>query len=205
MYGYIYLTTNLVNGKKYIGQHKGSFDSCYIGTGIALARAIKKYGKANFNCEPLYYCETKEDLDQKEIEIIDLYDAVKSNEFYNQVRGGRGGILYERRDGEHNPFYGKAQTEKQKQAVSKSLKGRPRPQSVIDKWSETQRGKKLTQDHKDKLTKPVILIDTFTNEELSFKSNNEAIIYCKCSNPTYYLAKRKNTLLKKRYKFKEEI
>ena len=30
MYGYIYLTENLFNGKRYIGQHKGEFDSTYL-------------------------------------------------------------------------------------------------------------------------------------------------------------------------------
>lgn len=36
MYGYIYLTTNLINGKKYIGQHASpKFEpDKYIGSGV---------------------------------------------------------------------------------------------------------------------------------------------------------------------------
>ena len=34
MFGYIYETVNLIDGKKYIGKHKSSkFDSKYLGSG----------------------------------------------------------------------------------------------------------------------------------------------------------------------------
>lgn len=42
---YIYMTTNLINEKKYIGKHKGELDGSYLGSGTALLRAIDKYGK----------------------------------------------------------------------------------------------------------------------------------------------------------------
>ena len=41
IYGYIYETTNLVKGKKYIGQHKGPFDPRYLGSGTILLRSVK--------------------------------------------------------------------------------------------------------------------------------------------------------------------
>jgi hypothetical protein len=47
-YGYIYKTTNLINGKIYIGQHKGCLSSHYIGSGKLIRWAINKYGKRNF-------------------------------------------------------------------------------------------------------------------------------------------------------------
>jgi len=44
-FGYIYKTTNMINGKIYIGQHKSNnFDLNYIGSGINIKRAIKKFG-----------------------------------------------------------------------------------------------------------------------------------------------------------------
>jgi hypothetical protein len=50
--GYIYITTNLINNKKYIGQHKSkSFDLNYLGSGKLIVEAIKKYGKDNFKTE----------------------------------------------------------------------------------------------------------------------------------------------------------
>ena len=48
MYGYIYLTTNLVNDMKYIGQRKYGQPEPYLGSGVYLKRAIKKYGQINF-------------------------------------------------------------------------------------------------------------------------------------------------------------
>ena len=49
MIGYIYLTTNLVNNKKYIGQHRSStFDPSYLGSGTLFVKALKKYGKKKF-------------------------------------------------------------------------------------------------------------------------------------------------------------
>lgn len=56
MYGYIYKTTNLINGKIYVGQHKFSkdnIDRSYIGSGIHLKHAVEYYGKDNFKCEIL--------------------------------------------------------------------------------------------------------------------------------------------------------
>lgn len=59
MYGYIYLTTNRVNGKKYIGRHKAStFDSTYYGSGKIITQAILKEGIENFTCEILDTAET---------------------------------------------------------------------------------------------------------------------------------------------------
>ena len=91
MIGYIYLTTNLINNKKYIGQHRCTkFDKSYIGSGLALSRAIKVYGKKNFKCEVLKWCETDEELNNSEVDYIKSYDAVNNKEFYNICSGGLG-------------------------------------------------------------------------------------------------------------------
>lgn len=94
MYGYIYLTENLVNHKKYIGMHKCStFDTNYIGSGVLLNLAVKKYGKENFTCTILKSCDSKDELLQNEKDFICRYNAVESNEFYNIANGGQGGDL----------------------------------------------------------------------------------------------------------------
>lgn len=61
MIGYVYLTTNLINGRKYIGMHKKTyFDENYKGSGKILRQAFDKYGWENFKCEVLEWCETYE-------------------------------------------------------------------------------------------------------------------------------------------------
>ena len=63
MYGYIYLTTNLINGKRYIGRHKKPFfDPYYKGSGVSLTEAFKKYGINNFTTEIIEECESEEEL-----------------------------------------------------------------------------------------------------------------------------------------------
>lgn len=88
---FIYLTTNKVNGKKYIGQHTGSIDDDYVGSGKLLRRAIKKYGKKNFTREILAIAEDQEALDILERFYIEKHNAVGSEQFYNLTIGGTGG------------------------------------------------------------------------------------------------------------------
>ena len=46
MFGYIYETTNLINGKKYIGKHKSRcFDVKYYGSGKLFRKELEKYRK----------------------------------------------------------------------------------------------------------------------------------------------------------------
>ena len=45
MYGYVYLTENIITLNCYIGKHKSTeFDPTYKGSGTILSRAINKYG-----------------------------------------------------------------------------------------------------------------------------------------------------------------
>ena len=87
---FIYITTNIVNGKRYIGQHYGKINDTYLGSGLDLIKAVKKYGKENFKREILEICK-KEELDEKEKYWIKKYNAYESNNFYNLTEGGQKG------------------------------------------------------------------------------------------------------------------
>ncbi len=92
MYGYIYKTTNLINGKIYIGQHKHStWDEKYKGSGTLLFRAFEKYGFDNFKCELLESVNSQEELNEKEKFYIDKYNSKNITIGYNLADGGVGG------------------------------------------------------------------------------------------------------------------
>lgn len=135
---YIYLTTNLVNNKKYIGKHYGELDDNYIGSGTILKSAIQKYGKQNFKKEILSISKTEEENAKKEKHYIDLYKAVENKNFYNIADGGQGGNvtkgfskeerekinkkISESNSGKKHHMYGKHHTEETKEKISNSVK-----------------------------------------------------------------------------------
>jgi hypothetical protein len=85
----IYKTTNLLNNKIYIGQHiTSNLDDGYLGSGIAITKAISMHGRKNFKREILYFCESKEELNEKEREIVNE-EFVKRRDTYNLVCGGQ--------------------------------------------------------------------------------------------------------------------
>ena len=102
MYGYVYKTTNNLNNKIYIGQHKSSvFDDKYIGSGKILLQAITKYGKDNFTTEVLEWCDSREQLNEKEIHYINKYNSTNNNIGYNICKGGNGGDVFSTLPAEH--------------------------------------------------------------------------------------------------------
>jgi len=73
---YIYLTTNLINNKKYIGQHKGEINDNYLGSGHALKIAIAKYGRSNFTKEIIEIYSSEEELNEKERYYIEYFNPL---------------------------------------------------------------------------------------------------------------------------------
>lgn len=91
----IYITTNLVNGKKYIGQDLRN-NPTYLGSGLQLKKAIKKYGRQFFKKDILCYADSAEVLNELEKYYIEYYSAQTSSMFYNISQGGTGGIIWEK-------------------------------------------------------------------------------------------------------------
>lgn len=97
-YFIIYKTTNILNGKYYIGKHKtNNLDDKYLGSGIALQGAIKKYGRKNFIKEILFLFDTEEEMNLKESEIVNEAFCSNRNN-YNLALGGQGGVGHLHKD-----------------------------------------------------------------------------------------------------------
>lgn len=88
---YIYKTTNLINGKIYIGlSEKSPEDSKeYLGSGDSVKRAISKYGVKNFSKEILEEGFTdKSSLVEAEIRWITHFNSTDRKIGYNLSPGG---------------------------------------------------------------------------------------------------------------------
>jgi group I intron endonuclease len=90
---HIYKTTNLLNGKIYIGQTSKDLNTNYLGSGSVVIKAIKKYGNSNFKREVLEECESKECMNNREKHWIQHFDSINRNIGYNVSIGGEGGNL----------------------------------------------------------------------------------------------------------------
>lgn len=187
----IYKTTNLINGKIYIGQDSKN-NPKYLGSGIALNNAIKKYGKENFKKEILEHCVDKKGMDEKERYWISELDSRNKNIGYNITKGGDGclgcsnkGIIFTKThkenisknhhdvSGENNPMFGKTHTDAVKLKLKNINLGKKMSEESKNKMSEKRKGEK---NSRAKLTeKEVILIrdlyfiDGITQKELASK------------------------------------
>lgn len=141
----IYKTTNLINGKTYIGQttKQGRTLDLYLGSGVYLIRSIKKYGRENFEKEIIFNCENKEQMDRMEHLFICL---LKPD--YNIAPGGRSniGCRYKKK-----PF-----TEEHKRKLSEAKVGKKLGEKLSKEHCELiskgKKGKKFSEQHKINLS-----------------------------------------------------
>ena len=144
----IYRITNLINGKTYIGQHKYKdtpYDS-YMGSGVALHRAFKKYGIENFTKDIIVAnIEDKETIDRLEIKYIEFERSSNGNGCYNLANGGDGNGGWNK--GKH---FGPP-SEETRRRISESNKGHITTRETRKKLSEAGKGKKhgpMSEEHK---------------------------------------------------------
>lgn len=108
--GYIYIITNLVNDRKYIGKKLLKFSKTkrvkgkkkrikvdsdwkdYYGSNAALLEDVEKLGKENFRREIVRLCKSKTELSYHEAKLQFQEDVLLKEEWYNswimvRVRG----------------------------------------------------------------------------------------------------------------------
>ena len=149
-YGFIYITTNKINGRKYIGQKNydkhGKWKN-YLGSGRAFLEAVNLYGKDNFEKEVIAIAYNPDELNELENHYINKYDAVNDKLYYNIVEGGgtvtglkhseytkkllsakfsgKNNYFYGKRYiGKDNPFYNKNHSEESRAKMSESHIGK---------------------------------------------------------------------------------
>jgi hypothetical protein len=84
----VYQVTNLVNNKIYVGVHRHKPFDGYLGSGVSIEQAVKKYGKENFSRDILFVYDNFYDAYEKEGEIVNE-EFIKRKDNYNMVPGGQ--------------------------------------------------------------------------------------------------------------------
>lgn len=164
IYGIIYITTCLVNGKVYIGQTIHWQDKSYLGSGVALCKAVKKYGRSKFKRKILKVCYNQRQLDAWEMIMIRKYNSTDKNIGYNVLSGTAnefGSVnpaqipevvekIRKKKTGkwggENCYWYGKTLSEETKKKLSEKAKKR-----LSDPRNNPMYGKKQSEETKRKI------------------------------------------------------
>ena len=151
-FNYCYITISRINEKGYCGSHSSNFLSdSYLGSGRPLFKnAIKKYGRKNFLKIILKYFNTIEEAKSKEKYYIDIFDTLYPKGYNLNKKGGIQKVT--------NGFFKKIHSDKTKQKMSESHKGKKRIFSVIHKKNLSigikgkTKGRKMTEETKRKIS-----------------------------------------------------
>lgn len=137
----IYQVTHNPTGKVYIGCHQtDDLNDDYMGSGIHITRAIRKFGKDQFSKQILHVFNTPEEMYSKEAELVNE-EFVLRDDTYNVALGGKGGwtgspeqkkvwainasrAAAEKRRGQKDPEHVRR---KRAATLSQTLSGVPRP------------------------------------------------------------------------------
>lgn len=146
---FVYLTTNKINGKQYIGQHRCKrskmFTDGYLGSGVILTRAIKKYERENFERIILEYANSPDELNALEAKYAN--ETILDNDnFYNLRTGGNQSVIYSEetkakiKANHARPMLGKHFSKEHNQKISAARKGK----IFSEEWKQH-----ISQNHAD--------------------------------------------------------
>lgn len=142
LYNYVYLITNLDNGKQYIGDHSTNNleKDKYLGSGDLIIKAKIKYGKEKLKKEILEFFSTKLEAFNAQEKYINLYESNVSQGGYNiSPKGGlcvKGCHNKETKEKISKSNTGKRRSNDTKSLMSKKAKGR---QNNLKKLSDNEK------------------------------------------------------------------
>lgn len=157
----VYRVTNTVNGKVYIGKTEGSTVSrrwkehrhaARRGSPYYFYNAIRKYGVGAFTVEVLHTAKTQDELRKMETFFIVLHQSYKPENGYNMTMGGDGGVP-------------NAATPEKKSGINHHQYGKPIPQIVRDKISNSLFGRTVPPDVRDRISKTLSEMPCVTSKE----------------------------------------
>ena len=177
MYGYIYLTINLINGMIYVGQHKAEkFSTIYKGSGKLITEAFKKYGKENFKVELLEWCETPEEANEKE-RYWEKYFGLPNFEIgYNITHGGQDKSFLHCHHTEETKLNlsrkktGTKLSEESCILISLHKTGKPQSREASEKRSKTLR-EKYAKEKEEGIIRPAYHLGSKDSEETKLKKS----------------------------------
>lgn len=140
---YIYVITNLLSGKQYVGQTRQAIKKrfarhCWDSEhkkNMPVCLAIKKYGKTNFAVKKLQHCKTQEELDEAEIYWAKKLDTFSPNGYNLKAGAGPG-----------------AMSEETKQKIKMANIGKKFSLETRKRLSESHKGLKHSEETKRKLS-----------------------------------------------------
>lgn len=133
--GIIYKTTNICNGKIYVGKAKTN-NPLYLGSGVILSQAIRKYGKSSFQKEILEECSDNI-IDEREVYWIAKLRSTDRNLGYNIAAGGTGGDTTSQHPDKEN-------------IIEKRIHGLIEWHASLTETDKEIRGKKISESKKGK-------------------------------------------------------
>lgn len=163
-YHYIYKTTCTISNKFYYGMHStDDLNDGYLGSGKKLWNSINKHGKENHKIEILQFFDTREDLKNKEVEIVNE-NLLRDPLCMNLKLGGDGGGKFWNEEHRQKCCHAGALKvlEIRRQRHSEKLKNDPEyRKKYCKKLSESLSGEKAgfygkhhTEETKQKMRKP---------------------------------------------------
>lgn len=116
--------------------------------------AIKKYGWDNIKHEVLFENLTKEEAEEKEKELIALYDSSNRNFGYNIEKGGKAGDRFtpEIIEKMRKAALGRTVSAETRAKISKAHKGRIFSEETKKKISQAKMGKTVSEETRRKLS-----------------------------------------------------
>ena len=166
----IYLTTNLINGKIYIGKDSKNNPN-YMGSGKIIELAIKKYGKSNFHKQILEYCSNIIELNEREIYWINKYNSVDNKIGYNILIGGGGCNGFKHKESFILKMKSIKRNKKWRESISNSLTGSKHKPERIEKNRLSQIG--LQSGSNNPMAKKYRIISPLGIEHIIFGELNK--------------------------------